>query len=561
MSPDWLGFALRKLVEPLEISSDSSGPVEGGDLAADDTAATRRSPRLETTPGFPPQSSSPPLQPVAVDTGAAGGGDTGGEDAGGAGPGGAETGGTGSRGAETGGAASPSGGGAVGAPAAGPGVGQLQPPRRLETPSPQQVCEWVVWQGRSSAGAWSYLDAGAAGAGVTAGGAASAGAGGAGGTTGGCARAGVAGAAGAGGAVGARGPGGGGTRGLGGAGAAGPGGARTRGAGAAGGGAAGAGGTGACGTGGPGAAGAVGLGTARTRGAGAAGTGGAAGAGGTGAGGTGGTGGAGAGGFGGTGGAGAAGPRGALTRGAGAAGAGVAAGAGGAGGATGGTGGTGDAGAADGTDQSQPQLLHSSPLPAPAPHTEVTQSLTERREPETRASTPVRAHCIAPPRHPAVPSTHVMALRPSSVPQSVPLPSPPVSSLPDDPNPVSDLARAASPTATRLLTTVITSPDFESTATFSLVTDLVDFAARHRLDYVASLVTDSDWVCPPSLGGESALGSDVLEDRQFELDCLAIALPRFASMLLCPEGDPDALDVPTPHSYNEAIAGEYSSQW
>ncbi|CAI7787905.1 unnamed protein product [Closterium sp. NIES-54] len=32
-------------------------------------------------------------------------------------------------------------------------------------------------------------------------------------------------------------------------------------------------------------------------------------------------------------------------------------------------------------------------------------------------------------------------------------------------------------------------------------------------------------------------------------------------MLLCPEGDPDALDIPTPCSHGEAITGEYSSQW
>ncbi|CAI7880228.1 unnamed protein product [Closterium sp. NIES-53] len=58
-----------------------------------------------------------------------------------------------------------------------------------------------------------------------------------------------------------------------------------------------------------------------------------------------------------------------------------------------------------------------------------------------------------------------------------------------------------------------------------------------------------------------ALGSDILEDRQFELECLAAALPRFASMLLCPEGDSDAFDIPTPRSYAEAISGEYFSQW
>ncbi|CAI7851160.1 unnamed protein product [Closterium sp. NIES-54] len=32
-------------------------------------------------------------------------------------------------------------------------------------------------------------------------------------------------------------------------------------------------------------------------------------------------------------------------------------------------------------------------------------------------------------------------------------------------------------------------------------------------------------------------------------------------MLLAPEGDPDALDFPTPRSYAEAIEGSYSSQW
>ncbi|CAI7849436.1 unnamed protein product [Closterium sp. NIES-54] len=55
------------LVEPLEISSDSSFSAEGGDPAADNTAATRRSPRLETPPGFLPR---PSPQPGAVDSGA-----------------------------------------------------------------------------------------------------------------------------------------------------------------------------------------------------------------------------------------------------------------------------------------------------------------------------------------------------------------------------------------------------------------------------------------------------------------------------------------------------------
>ncbi|CAI5961698.1 unnamed protein product [Closterium sp. NIES-64] len=91
--------------------------------------------------------------------------------------------------------------------------------------------------------------------------------------------------------------------------------------------------------------------------------------------------------------------------------------------------------------------------------------------------------------------------------------------------------------------------------------ELVDFAARCRLDYAASLVAESDSVCPPSVGGECALGTDVLEDMQEEFQCLGAASPHLVSVLLTPEGDPDALDIPTPRSYAEAIEGPYSSQW
>ncbi|CAI7932457.1 unnamed protein product [Closterium sp. NIES-54] len=55
-----------------------------------------------------------------------------------------------------------------------------------------------------------------------------------------------------------------------------------------------------------------------------------------------------------------------------------------------------------------------------------------------------------------------------------------------------------------------------STAASALVAELVDFAARCRLDYAASLVAESVSVCPPSVGGECALSTDVLEDRQEE---------------------------------------------
>ncbi|CAI5982434.1 unnamed protein product [Closterium sp. NIES-65] len=214
---------------------------------------------------------------------------------------------------------------------------------------------------------------------------------------------------------------------------------------------------------------------------------------------------------------------------------------------------------------SQPQLQPASPLPAPSPYTGPTGGLTERREPASRPVLPVRTERASGrgsrQRPPPVPGTHRMSLRPSTAPLRAPLPSPPASSLPALADPESDSLRAASPTVTRLLATAVTDPSFESSAASALVTELVDFAANCRLDYAARLFTESESACPPSVGGECALGTDVLEDRQEEFQCLAAASPRLASVLLAPEGDPDAPDIPTPRSYAEAIEGPYSSQW
>ncbi|CAI7934357.1 unnamed protein product [Closterium sp. NIES-54] len=191
--------------------------------------------------------------------------------------------------------------------------------------------------------------------------------------------------------------------------------------------------------------------------------------------------------------------------------------------------------------------------------------LAERREPASRPASPVRATRTsgrAPrQRPPAVPRTHQMALRPSTASQRVPLPSPPESSLPVLADPESDSLCAASPTVARLLSTVVTDPSFESAAASALVAELVDFAACCRLDYAAGLVAESASVCPPSVRGECALSTDVLDDTQEEFECFAAALPHLVSMLIAPEGDPDAPDIPTPRSYAEAIEGPYSSQW
>ncbi|CAI7759049.1 unnamed protein product [Closterium sp. NIES-54] len=215
--------------------------------------------------------------------------------------------------------------------------------------------------------------------------------------------------------------------------------------------------------------------------------------------------------------------------------------------------------------QSRLQLQTASTLPAPSPYTGPTGGLAERRAPASRPVSPVRtartSGCGSRQRPPPVPGMHRMSLRPSTAPLRAPLPSPPESSLPALPDPDSDSLRTASPTVTRLLATVITDPSFASTAASALVAELVDFAARSRLDYAASLVAESESVCPPSFGGECALGTDVLEDRQEEFQCLAAASPHLVSVLLTPEGDSDALDIPTPRSYAEVIEGPYSSQW
>ncbi|CAI7887859.1 unnamed protein product [Closterium sp. NIES-54] len=178
-------------------------------------------------------------------------------------------------------------------------------------------------------------------------------------------------------------------------------------------------------------------------------------------------------------------------------------------------------------DQSQPPLQPASPLRAPSPYTEQISGLTEHREPASLPASPVCTGRRVPPRPPPVPSTHYVT----------------------------------SPTVSHLLATVVTNPSLESTAASALVAELIDFAAACRLDNATALVAKSESASPPSVGGECALGTDVLEDRQEDFECLAAAVPRFASMLLAPKGDPDEPDIPTPRSYAEAITGPYSSQW
>ncbi|CAI7882120.1 unnamed protein product [Closterium sp. NIES-54] len=360
---------------------------------------------------------------VAADSGVSGGAEPERAEPGGAESGGAEPGGAEPEGAEPGGAAS--GGAEPGAAGSGgvepASVGPGGPSgalSRWELPSPQERREWFARRWSRAAGA-----RGAAGAGGSA-------------ATGGSGAGGAAGAITAGSAS------------AGGDGATGPGGARPGGTGAAGpGGAPGAEATGGAGAGGAareGATGGTGAGAAVSTG----GSPGAGAAGGTGAGGA----------------------------------AGVGADAEGTGVVLAGSG-----GAARPRPYFVPLLEQlASPLPAPSPYAGPTGGLAERREPELRPASPVRtartSRRVPRQRPPTVPGTHQMALRPSTAPQRVPLPSPPESSLPALSDPESDSLRATSPTVTRVLATVVTDPSFESTAASALVAELVDVAAHCRLD-------------------------------------------------------------------------------
>ncbi|CAI7907511.1 unnamed protein product, partial [Closterium sp. NIES-53] len=191
--------------------------------------------------------------------------------------------------------------------------------------------------------------------------------------------------------------------------------------------------------------------------------------------------------------------------------------------------------------QSRSQLQPASPLPGPSPYFGPTRGLTERGEPESRPASPEsRLH------HPSLVLNHVFELFALvAVFRRVPLPSPLASSLPYGPDPKTDSIRATSPTVARFHATAVIDPSFESTAASALVAELSESAS----------------VCPPSVGGECALSTDILEDIQEEFECIATVLPHLVSMVLAPEGDSDAPDVPTLRSYAEAIEGPYSSQW
>ncbi|CAI7910411.1 unnamed protein product [Closterium sp. NIES-54] len=180
------------------------------------------------------------------------------------------------------------------------------------------------------------------------------------------------------------------------------------------------------------------------------------------------------------------------------------------------------------------------PLPPLSPPLSHTWPL--RRSPQARPSSPVpftdlrtALFCSSPPR-----------LSPSV------FPSPSESALTSSLSiPITDYYRTYRLVLSRVLASLITDPRASLSSVSTLTAAVTEFASTRCLDYATSLVAAPP-TSPLAIGGESALGCDALEDRQFELEFLATASPHLCAMLLALEGDPDALDIPTPRTYAEA---------
>ncbi|CAI7866220.1 unnamed protein product [Closterium sp. NIES-53] len=166
----------------------------------------------------------------------------------------------------------------------------------------------------------------------------------------------------------------------------------------------------------------------------------------------------------------------------------------------------------------------------------------------------------------ARPSSPLHDLRPvlfRSSPRHAPpvsaLPPPPASSLTVSSHPITDYYHPARPIVLRVLAS-LTDPHASPSSDLALTAYVADFASTRHLDF-ATCVVAAPPTRPLSARGESALGCNVLEDRQFEMEFLAAALPSLCAMLRSLEGELDALDISAPCTYREAVPGPWASQW
>ncbi|CAI7895368.1 unnamed protein product [Closterium sp. NIES-53] len=188
-------------------------------------------------------------------------------------------------------------------------------------------------------------------------------------------------------------------------------------------------------------------------------------------------------------------------------------------------------------------------------------SLAVWSSPQSTSRPPVVPHYRVRPCPPrARPSSPVTDLRTAllcssrrrSPPVSV-LPSPPLPSLPVAPTPISNYYYTSRHVVSRVLASLVAEPRASPPSVSALTAAVCDFVVTRHLDYAMCVVATPP-SRPLSVGGEFALGCDILEDRPFELEFLAAAFPSLCAMLLSLEGDPDALDIPTPRTCREAVS-------
>ncbi|CAI7866131.1 unnamed protein product [Closterium sp. NIES-53] len=202
-----------------------------------------------------------------------------------------------------------------------------------------------------------------------------------------------------------------------------------------------------------------------------------------------------------------------------------------------------------------PARLVRGPLPSPPvpPVQSLSSSQWTRRSPLSRAMSPEprRSHYRA-----GGPFHLVLCSR--ILPPPV-LPQPHESSLTVLHDPLSNYLRASRPVVSRVLSTLVTHTTAPLSSVSALVTTVTGFASSHRLDYAAHLVSGP--ARSLSSGGAPVFPLEVLEDRQFELGFLAAVVPHLCDMLLAPEGDSDALDIPIPRTHAEAVSGPWALYW
>ncbi|CAI7842910.1 unnamed protein product, partial [Closterium sp. NIES-53] len=151
--------------------------------------------------------------------------------------------------------------------------------------------------------------------------------------------------------------------------------------------------------------------------------------------------------------------------------------------------------------------------------------------PQSQSSPPVVPHdwtSRCPPRaRPSSPLADLCTILFRSPPRRSPsvsvLPSPHESSLTVSSHPITDYYHVARPVVSCVLASLVIDPRASPSSVSALTAAVADFASTRRLDYATRVVADPP-PRPLSVGGESALGCDVLEDRQFELEFLAVVV-------------------------------------